>query len=80
MILVYNSNGKEVKVGDCVGVHINQIRYVKSMFPPQYEGSPGVVWLTATPMLKDNETENPTAQGYFPSMIGASWVETEEDV
>lgn len=73
MRLVYEDTGVEVKNGDEVetfrGAKVNVVHIEK----PKHGGSTGRVY------VKDIDATNDThCAGYFPSVIGAEWIERED--
>lgn len=71
MILVYAATGKEVKIGDKVTGHNGLSGTVYSVEAPHRVGSTGRVHITENDEF---------SRSVFPAVIGACWVETEEDV
>ncbi|MBM3853203.1 MAG: hypothetical protein FJ399_08595 [Verrucomicrobia bacterium] len=94
MRLTYDSTGEEVKIGDkvCLGAQNDrrvdnlarraflslleaegyEVLFVTAIQRPRHPASTGRVYV-APSMKKAAE-----AQGYFPSVIGATWIERED--
>jgi len=72
MRLVYTSDdntGKEVAKGDTVELSSGEMVTVDSIEKPRHGGSTGRVYI---------KYENGSIQGYYPSVVGAEWIERED--
>lgn len=73
MKLVYNETGKEVQIGDEVIIleKAFAVRHtVTDIVKPKHGGSTGRVYIRS-----DSERY---AHGFYPSVIGATWIERED--
>lgn len=68
MKLVYETNGNEVKEGDTVHLRDEAVT-VTSIIKPAHGGSTGRVYVAPKGMR---------SVGFFPSVIGAKWIERED--
>lgn len=71
MKLVYESSGLEVKIGDSVTLRNGLNVKVLSVEKPHKPSSTGRVYV-------DGEFNG--SPGYYPSVIGAKWIEREDQV
>lgn len=70
MVLVYNSTGEPVKVGDIVKTFRDDVVQVESIREPHHAGSTGRVYVRSL--------DHSTLREYFPGVIDAKWVERPE--
>lgn len=70
MRLVYEKTGTEVKVGDVVTLRDGDEVKVTSIQPPHKPSSTGRVTVQIAP--------SDTEMSYFPAVIGAHWIERED--
>lgn len=70
MRLIYSDTKTEVSSGDIVRAKNGQIFEVMSITKPHHPGSTGRVHV--------KEADNGWSQGFFPSVIGAEWVDRED--
>ena len=68
MKLIIKTTGHELKTGDIVRDFRGAVWIFEGGRPPQHEGSTGKVWL-------HDLTEKRMTQEFYPSVIGAEWVE-----
>lgn len=69
MRLVYDKTGIEVQEGDKVETSRAELVTVTSIEKPRHGGSTGRVYV---------ENENGGRSGYYPSVVGAKWIERED--
>jgi hypothetical protein len=69
MRLVYEKTGIEVQEGDKVETSRNEKVTVTSIEKPRHGGSTGRVYV---------EYENGSRGGYYPVVVGAHWIERED--
>lgn len=75
MKLTYDATGTEVKVGDEVFIKEGGVRVghrITEIQKPRHGGSTGRVYVKAA--------DEPYSHGYYPSIVGATWVEREDQV
>ena len=65
MKLVYNDTGRCVMEGDKVKTFRGEICEVVSFVKPHKSSSTGIIYIK----------ENNTVTGFYPSVIGASWID-----
>ncbi|RLD03103.1 MAG: hypothetical protein DRI65_13580 [Chloroflexota bacterium] len=70
MKLVYDKTGEEVKVGDMVKLRDGEEVEVTLIEKPHKPSSTGRVYVKAIFDLQQ--------RGYFPSVIGTTWIERED--
>ena len=70
MKLVYEKDSREVHVGDSVETFRGEKCVVRSIEKPHHGGSTGRVYVNI-------ETDE-GRRGFFPSVIGAKWIERED--
>jgi hypothetical protein len=75
MKLIYTATGEEVKVGDGVTLDKGENLVITSIEKPKHSGSTGRVYVE----LADQRGVH-YARGYYPSVIGAKWVEREDQL
>lgn len=71
MKLIYEDSGKEVSKGDKVGMHNHDgLVEVTDIVKPHHGGSTGRVYVQPAGASRST--------GYYPSVIGAKWIERED--
>lgn len=76
MRLVYDKTGTEVKIGDFATTFRGETVIVSGIEKPRHGGSTGRVYVR-----EDKVRERGSIvfdQGYFPSVIGATWIDRED--
>ena len=70
MKLVYDKTNDEVKTGDLCTLRDGEKASVVRIEKPRHGGSTGRVF------VKSNDSD--WSQGFFPTVIGATWIERED--
>jgi hypothetical protein len=73
MKLVYTATAAEVKQGDAVTLREGVAHVITSIEKPKHGGSTGRVYVRPVGVTKVG-----SERGYYPSVVGAHWIERED--
>ena len=74
MELVYESSGESVQIGDLAQTGKGEVVVIQGIEKPRHSASTGRIYVTP----KGVKYDGLNSRSYFPSVIGAEWINRED--